>query len=77
MKCSNCEFENPDSAKFCVECVSPMEFRCPECGQVTLATGRSIGATSIRLDDDYLIWTIGLLQETPRQPALQKTTLAV
>ena len=40
MKCLNCEFDNPDDAKFCVECASPMEFHCPNCGAITPATGK-------------------------------------
>ncbi len=40
MKCPKCQFENPDSAKFCIECASPMEFHCPNCGAITPATGK-------------------------------------
>ncbi|MGD9041956.1 MAG: adenylate/guanylate cyclase domain-containing protein, partial [Desulfobacteraceae bacterium] len=40
MKCQKCEFENPDDAKFCIECASPMEFHCPNCGAITPATGK-------------------------------------
>ncbi len=40
MKCQKCEFENPDGAKFCIECASPMEFHCPNCGEITPATGK-------------------------------------
>jgi predicted ATPase/class 3 adenylate cyclase len=38
MKCSKCQFENPDDAKFCVECANPMELHCPNCGAITPAT---------------------------------------
>jgi len=34
MKCPKCEFENPESAKFCRECGSKLEIQCPECGKV-------------------------------------------
>jgi class 3 adenylate cyclase/predicted ATPase len=40
MKCPKCRHENPDNAKFCIECASPMEFHCPNCGAVTPATGK-------------------------------------
>jgi len=40
MKCQKCEFENPDGAKFCIECANPMEFHCPNCGEITPATGK-------------------------------------
>ncbi|NIT41723.1 MAG: zinc-ribbon domain-containing protein, partial [Gammaproteobacteria bacterium] len=32
MKCPKCQLENPDDAKFCIECGSTMEFHCPKCG---------------------------------------------
>src|SRR6516162_3038695 len=31
MRCSNCKAENPDRAKFCVECASPFSRRCSSC----------------------------------------------
>ena len=34
MKCPKCQFENPDSAKFCSECGNKLEIHCPECGKV-------------------------------------------
>ena len=40
MKCPKCQFENPDDAKFCIECANPMEFHCPNCGIITPATGK-------------------------------------
>jgi class 3 adenylate cyclase/tetratricopeptide (TPR) repeat protein len=40
MKCPKCQFENPDDAKFCIECAQPMEFHCPNCEAVTPATGK-------------------------------------
>ena len=40
MKCQRCQFENPDGAKFCIECASPMEFHCPNCGAITPVTGK-------------------------------------
>ena len=32
MRCSKCGFENPDGAKFCIECASPFTRRCGSCG---------------------------------------------
>jgi len=34
MECPKCQFENPDSAKFCSECGNKLEIHCPECGKV-------------------------------------------
>jgi len=32
MKCPQCQFENPNGTKFCVECGSKLELLCPKCG---------------------------------------------
>ena len=40
MICSKCNSENPDSAKFCIECGVPIEFHCPNCGEKTSASGK-------------------------------------
>jgi ribosomal protein L40E len=37
MKCSSCQSENPDGAKFCIECGSSFEHRCQQCGPTTPA----------------------------------------
>lgn len=33
MRCSKCGAENPDGAKFCIECASPLARRCSSCGK--------------------------------------------
>lgn len=40
MKCSKCQSENPDGAKFCIECGSSFAQLCPECGAKTPAKGK-------------------------------------
>src|SRR5262245_36610266 len=32
MRCPRCEADNPDGAKFCIECGTPLMPRCPQCG---------------------------------------------
>ncbi len=32
MRCSNCKSENPEKAKFCIECGGPLQNRCSSCG---------------------------------------------
>jgi len=32
MLCSNCGADNPEAARFCIECASPFARRCPSCG---------------------------------------------
>jgi hypothetical protein len=34
LKCSKCQFENPEGAKFCNECGGKLEQVCPGCGKV-------------------------------------------
>jgi len=34
MKCPKCQFENPEGAKFCVECGNKIEIICPNCSSV-------------------------------------------
>ena len=31
MKCPNCQFENREGAKFCIECGNKLEIECPKC----------------------------------------------
>src|SRR5262245_50200162 len=33
MRCASCDIENPEGAKFCVECGAPFLRLCPSCGQ--------------------------------------------
>ena len=40
MKCPKCQFENPDKAKFCIECGVPMEFICPQCSAINPVKGK-------------------------------------
>ena len=51
MKCPKCQFENPDGAKFCIECGDPMEFRCPKCGGITPITGKYCLECGHKLDE--------------------------
>src|SRR5262245_61931582 len=36
MRCLSCESDNPEGAKFCIECAAPLQKRCPGCGAVNL-----------------------------------------
>ena len=36
MHCTTCGYENPDGAKFCIECGAPLKNRCPSCGHEKL-----------------------------------------
>src|SRR6266851_1550735 len=36
MQCPSCGSDNPEGAKFCIECAAPLQKRCPNCGAVNL-----------------------------------------
>ena len=40
VRCSKCGAENPERAKFCVECASPFARRCLSCGAENPATAK-------------------------------------
>ena len=40
MKCTECQFDNREGAKFCSECGLKFEFSCPECGTSIRAHGK-------------------------------------
>src|SRR4051812_27508403 len=50
--CANCAAQNPDGAKFCMECGSKLELRCPQCStpyndgqKFCMECGTPLGAT--------------------------------
>jgi class 3 adenylate cyclase/tetratricopeptide (TPR) repeat protein len=43
MRCPRCDDDNPDSAKFCIECGTPLRPRCPQCGADTLPRAKFCG----------------------------------
>jgi class 3 adenylate cyclase len=36
LRCSKCDSDNPEGAKFCIDCAAPLANRCPKCGQENL-----------------------------------------
>jgi class 3 adenylate cyclase/tetratricopeptide (TPR) repeat protein len=50
MKCTKCRFENPEEAKFCIECGRPIEFQCLNCGAATPRDGKFCMACGHKLD---------------------------
>ena len=33
MRCTECQFDNREGAKFCLKCGEKLEFKCPKCGK--------------------------------------------
>jgi tetratricopeptide (TPR) repeat protein len=40
MKCPNCQYENPEDAKFCEQCGTQLLYKCPGCGAKVSPTAR-------------------------------------
>ena len=40
MQCLQCDTDNPDGAKFCIECGSALQSRCPNCGSENVARAK-------------------------------------
>ena len=40
MRCQNCSAENPEGAKFCIECATPINRQCPQCSFDNPATAK-------------------------------------
>src|SRR5262249_18958252 len=43
MHCTSCGSENPEEAKFCIECAAPLRKRCPSCGAENLPRAKFCG----------------------------------
>lgn len=43
MQCPRCQFDNPPTMSFCVECGAKLEWRCPQCGAETRPTFKFCG----------------------------------
>src|SRR5882724_5648887 len=43
MRCLSCGSDNPDGAKFCIECAAPLRQRCPSCGAENLPRAKFCG----------------------------------
>ena len=40
MQCPKCQTNNPENAKFCIECANPLEIKCPQCGATNPARAK-------------------------------------
>jgi len=50
MKCPKCQFENPDTQKFCGQCGGELEKACPNCGEDNPLEYRYCGECGQKLD---------------------------
>ena len=50
MQCAQCQAENRDGVRFCVECGAPLSIACPSCGFAAAPGERFCGGCGARLD---------------------------
>ena len=49
MTCASCKFDNPSAARFCEQCGTPLEVKCPRCGATVSVGARFCGACGSQL----------------------------
>ena len=49
MTCASCKFDNPSAARFCEQCGTPLEVKCPRCSATVSAGARFCGACGNQL----------------------------
>jgi class 3 adenylate cyclase/tetratricopeptide (TPR) repeat protein len=52
MWCANCQTDNPPENRFCEQCGTPLEARCPQCGATVRPGARFCGACGNRLEPE-------------------------
>src|SRR5712675_418167 len=50
MRCQNCSAENPQGAKFCIQCATPFQHRCQKCGSENPSEARFCAQCATPLD---------------------------
>jgi class 3 adenylate cyclase/tetratricopeptide (TPR) repeat protein len=51
MRCPECHTDNPEGARFCIECAHPIDIRCPKCGAANPARAKFCMACGHQLAD--------------------------
>ena len=83
MKCSKCRHDNPDKAKFCLECGSPMSVTCGNCGEelppgakFCLECGTRVGEDGSTLQDQFEIMQQALPSSLAEKLSVQADEVA-
>src|SRR5271167_2535749 len=53
MTCASCKFDNPSAARFCEQCGTALEAKCPRCSATVSAGARFCGACGNQLATTY------------------------
>ena len=69
MRCTSCDFENPDGMKFCGACATPLPARCPACGFDNPPQFKFCGACATPLHAAALVAIATSLPARPPMPS--------
>ncbi len=72
MRCPRCQFDNPATMKFCVECGAKLAVLCPQCGAENQPTFKFCGQCGASLMVTQPISTAEGQQTTPPPPRTEK-----
>src|SRR5262245_44428774 len=68
MQCTSCGSDNPEGAKFCIECAVPLKKRCPSCGVENLPRAKFCAECATPLARQAPVVTSPLSVATPPPP---------
>ena len=67
LACTRCQLENPETARFCSRCHTPLRFTCPACGH-----GQSHGGTCDACGVDFLKYSLVHLGRMQAEAAIER-----
>src|SRR5262245_17686121 len=68
MQCTSCGSDNPEGAKFCIECAAPLKKRCPSCGVENLPRAKFCAECATPLARQSPVVSSSLSVTTPPPP---------
>ena len=69
MRCQHCGCENPEEARFCIECGALLHNRCANCGLENLPRAKFCASCGTSLEGQSRVQSLGSRVQAPRPPA--------
>ena len=69
MHCRHCGSENPEDARFCIECGAVLHNRCANCGLENLLRAKFCATCGTSLEGQSRVQSLGSRVQAPRPPA--------
>ncbi len=69
MHCRHCGSENPEEARFCIECGAVLHNRCANCGLENLLRAKFCATCGTSLEGQSRVQSLGSRVQAPRPPA--------